>query len=262
MGDELELVAVFVASSDNTRDVFERVFPAFRKQWPDCPYHVYAGFIRPSVDPVGFTPVYAPVSGWGQEVRTQIAQVPAEHILLLLDDFVVLERVDTQWVQDLVETALSRDLAYLGFRQLRRPALVRLLHRCVRRGGGIEAVPERYPYYSSLQVALWKKAHLLSCLERETNIWKFERVRPEAVTHHVIYGDGPVRYRHIVERGRWLPIAQKALRKAGVSVDLGKRAAWTREYELRHISALLRFEMIGYSGMRFRQARAASRRRA
>ncbi len=262
MAVDVDLVAVFIASSDNTRDVFERVFPAFRGQWPDCPYHVYAGFNQPYRDPKGFTPVYAPVAGWGPELRTQIAQVPAKHILLFLDDFVLLQRVATSRVQDLVGTALSGDLAYLGFRQLRRPALPRLLHGWLRSSRKVEAVPERHPYYSSLQVALWKKEHLLHCLERETNIWKFERVRPKDAKHYIICGVGPVRYRHVVEKGRWLPIAHRALRQAGVSTDLGKRETWPQPYQIRHIAGILRFEIIGYSGMRLREALAGYRRRS
>lgn len=262
MDVDSDRVAVFIASSDNTRDVFERVFPAFRGQWPDCPYHVYAGFNQVFVNLKGFTPVYAPVSGWGPELRTQIEQVPAKHILLFLDDFVLLERVDTRRVQDLVDTALSGDLAYLGFKQLRRAALPRLVHRWLWRSAKVEAVPKRHPYYSSLQVALWKKEHLLRCLERETNIWKFERVRPKEAKHYVVCGTGPVQYRHVVEKGRWLPIAQRALRQAGVSVDLGRRETWPREYQMRHIAGILRFEMIGYSGMRLREALAGCRRRS
>lgn len=261
MSSEMDSVAIFIASSDNTRDVFERVFPTIRRQWPDCPYPIYAGFNRPFLGARGFTPIYAPVTGWGSELRAQIAQVPAERILLFLDDFVLLERVDTDRVKSLVEKALSFDLAYLSFRQLRRAALPRFLRKCTRWGVAIEPVPERYPYYSSLQVALWKKGHLLRCLEREGNIWNFERLRPEEGVHHVICGDGPMRYRHIVEKGRWLPVALKALSNAGVDADLGERPMWKAKYQMRHMLRLVRFEIIGYSAMRARETLSAFRSR-
>lgn len=256
-----ETVAIFFSSSDNTRDVFERVFPVFRKHWPDCPYSVYAGFNHPVGSSLEFTPVYAPVAGWGTELRAQIEQVPADRILLFLDDFVLLQRVDTEWMQDLLITAVARDLPYLGFRQLRRPALSRLARGILRRGAKFEAMPHRHPYYSSLQVALWEKKHLISCLERETNIWNFERIRPEGAVHYAICGAGPLRYRHIVEKGRWLPVARKTLTKNGVSGDLGRRAAWANRYQVRHVLGLVRFEIIGYWGMRVRRVLTDRRRR-
>src|SRR5215469_16447406 len=116
-------VAVFIASSDNTRDVFARVFPSLVTHWRSCPYRIFAGFNTPHVGPDGFTPVYAPVSGWRNELAAQIETLPAEYVLLLLT-------VDTDRVVALIGKAVSEGLAYLRLIPLRRALVPRVVMAC------------------------------------------------------------------------------------------------------------------------------------
>lgn len=249
-------IALFVASSDNTRDVFERVFPSLQRYWPDCPYSIYAGFNRVYESPQGFRPIYAPVSDWGIELAVQLRQLAADYVILFLDDFLLSSEVDSARVEKLISVALCRDYVYLRLTPVRRPLLPRLL-QLARKDGAIEAVPANDPYYSSLQVALWKKAHLLQCLEQTRNIWNFERARPRGAVHFASRTDRPIRYRHIVEKGRWLPDARRRLREAGTASDLGRRAVWPLSYQIRRWVGLACFELVGYSVMRFKEMRVS-----
>lgn len=253
--------SVFVASSDNTRDVFDRVFAAFRRWWPECPYNIYAGFNLPYTDAQGFTPVYAPVSGWAGELSLQLQQIKADYVILFLDDFLLLKKVATDRLCWLVDRAVSLDLSYLRLSPVRRAALPRLIHRCSTQQDAFETVPKRDPYYSSLQVALWKRSHLLDCLKGGVGIWDFEHLRPSAVDHHAIVGESPFTYRHVVEKGRWLPDAAKLLNVAKVRNELGVRPQWPRTYGMWRSLGLARFEILGYTGMRLRESlRQASSR--
>jgi hypothetical protein len=263
MQEVYDKVAVFIASSDNTRDVFARVFPSLIRHWRGCPYRIYAGFNTPQVGPDGFTPVYAPVSGWRNELAAQIETLPAEYVLLLLDDFLILQTVDTDRVVALIGMAVSEGLAYLRLIPLRRALVPRVVVACRGpRTREIEAIPETDPYHSSLQAVLWRRTHLLECLREEENIWRFETIRPYDAVHYSICGPAPIRYRHLVEKGRWLPDARRLLRQAGLRDDLGTRGRWPWTYQLRGWVARVRFELLGYSMMRSRRALAARLSRA
>ena len=65
---------VFICSSDNRRDVLDRVIPSVFKYWPDCPYPIYVG-LNSSPDRLpNVTPVLAPRFGLAQ--RTCLAVAP------------------------------------------------------------------------------------------------------------------------------------------------------------------------------------------
>jgi hypothetical protein len=254
--------AVFIASSDNTRDVFIRVFPSLLRHWPECRYPIYAGFNQPVPTGGGFTPVYAPASGWRDELAAQLEQVRADHVLMLLDDFLFLGSVDAARIAELIEIAARQDLPYLRLIPVRRALLPRFALRWLRRGeAALEPVPESDPYYTSLQAVIWRRSYLLECLRLEKNIWKFEELRPPGGVHYAVSRHPPIPYRHVVEKGRWLPDARWLLRRAGMRDDLGSRLRWPWRYHLRRCAGLLWFEAFGYSLMRIRRMRAALRGR-
>lgn len=253
--------AVFVASSDNTRDVFIRVFPSVLRHWPGCRYPIYAGFNRPFAAGHGFTPVYAPTSGWRDELAAQLEQVRADHVLMLLDDFLFLRDVDADRVTELMELAGRRDLPYLRLIPVRRAFLARFARWLCRAEAKLEPVPESDPYYSALQAVIWRRTYLLECLRLEKNIWKFEELHPPAGEHYAVSSHAPISYRHVVEKGRWLPDAGWLLRRAGLEDELGNRLRWPWSYHARRCAGLLWFEIFGYSLMRLRRVRASLRGR-
>jgi hypothetical protein len=120
----------------------------------------------------------------------------------------------------------------------RRPAQV---------GPGIQKVRERHPFYSALQIAIWRKRHLLSMLEQPLSIWEFERQCLRDASHCAIVDRPPVAYRHLVEKGRWLPYAPSLLRRAGLAPELGDRPAWPATRYGQLIYDQLRWVVLGYA---------------
>lgn len=248
-----ERVAVFVCSSDNTFDVFQRVFPALRKFWPACPYPVYVGLNEAQAQD-GIV-LRAPAAGWREELKQQIAAVPHDFILLVLDDFLVLEPVDQARLRALIAQAVARDLPYTRMIPATRALLPALLHRLaaffVR--DPFQVLPASIPYYSSLQIALWRKDHLLAMFGEEGNIWQFEHQRRPGVVHRALRSDPPIRYMHVVEKGRWQPHAPAMFARAGLDFDPGARALrpagdrWLERYKT------VKFMLIGYSVVRFKR---------
>jgi hypothetical protein len=247
-------VAVVVSSSDNTVDVFKRVFPAIEKFWPDCPYEVYVG-LNAQQSPFATPRVLrAEPAEWRKELASQLRQVPQEWVILVLDDFLFLAAADQPRLGALVQRCLEQDWPYLRLIPLDRPLLARWVHKLTRpRSQVVETIPRGYPYYSSLQVALWRKTHLLQSLEAARGIWDFEHLESAAELHRAVVGTACLKYRHVVEKGRWLPDAAALLTRAGLESALGTRNSWPSRVFWQQRIGRWRFQLTGYAVMKLKR---------
>jgi len=247
---------VLLSSSDNTIDVGVQIAAAFDRLWPDCPYTRFAlttSAQRPWPIPGWNHIVAGHALDWREELRLGLRALPAyaRHVLLVLDDFLLLAPVDTAQVISLVEEAESRDLPYLRLKPVDRSIAGKLIWM-LRTRPGIAALQSTEPYYASLQLALWRRKHLLTMLSQPGSIWDFENQRLSSQTHYAVTRKGPLRYMHVVEKGKWMPYAAKLFSRAGVLFERGLRPVWGRRYMILHMIRKLRFALFGYSFMRLR----------
>jgi hypothetical protein len=241
-------VGVLVCSSDSRMDILDRVLPSIIKYWPDCPYPIYVGLNAPNEKWPNITTLVAQPSGWRQESLQQLAQLSETHLIVILDDFLFQEPADQTRISVLVAQAVCSDLPYLRLLPLGRSLRERLwnlIHR--RSSAGVRSISERRPFYSALQIAFWNKAHFASLLELQGSIWDFEHQKRADVAHYAITDRPPIVYRHLVEKGRWLPNARSLLRIAGLSSDLGVRPIWTKWMNFRLLLDGMRFLVFGYA---------------
>lgn len=259
-GVQMTKIAVLVSSSDNTRDVFDRVYARFDRLWPDCPWPRYVGLTRMPQEPTinGFRPVAAgEEAGWRHELRRQVAELPSDitHILLMLDDFLLYERVDTAAIENFCTAAMARGVPYARLQPVSRSLLVSAVRRIWAWASGREMHPlsSSEPYYSSLQSTLWRRDHLVACLTLPNSIWDFEHIVPlggghYASTQHLL------RYRHVVERGKWLNDAAAIFRRAGLDFEPGQRSTHNTVYGLHWLKRRIRFALIGFTVVRLKRA--------
>lgn len=241
-------VAVFICSSDSRRDVLDRILPSVVKFWPACPYPIYVGLNthdRPL--PIG-TPALAPALGWHRECALQLAQITENYLIVLLDDFLLGASVNQERLAEIVENVVTLDLAYLRLVPLGRSLPARLAGwRLPQIKPGIEQMPSGHPFYSGLQIAVWRRTHLQAMLEKPQSIWEFESYCMPQSSHCVVRDRPPISYRHLVERGRWLPDARLLLRQAGLSTDLGHRPVWPKSRYIRLFLDQVRWVTLGYA---------------
>lgn len=252
-------IGVFVSSSDNTRDVFAQVSKSFTVFWPDCPFPKYVGFNTPNStnDLSGFEPIYAPIGGWRPELLSQIRLLPKsiEYILLFLDDFLLLERVDNSNLEQILKNALEKELKYLRLIPISRAILPQVFHALSRtfRTSDWERVPDGMPYYSSLKVALWKRAHLEEMLELRGGIWDFENQWIPNVSHYAVTDTVPIKFEHVVEKGKWQLTAQRLFKVVNLPFSRGHRETLspTRQFILKFNK--IKFLFIGYSYVKLKR---------
>jgi hypothetical protein len=119
-------VAVLVCSSDNRRDVVERVLPSILRYWEDCPYPIYLGANSQWCRAEGITTVLAPAVGWCGESIVHLEQIPHGYLIVLLDDYLLTATVDQTKLSELVDWAVQRGMNYLRLVPLGRSLLQRM----------------------------------------------------------------------------------------------------------------------------------------
>ena len=85
----------------------------------------------------------------------------------------------------------------------------------------ISKIRDNYPYYTSLQIALWNIDYLLNNVEQSKSIWHFERQQLSKNHYHV--RDNLFHYIHIVEKGEWNYGTKRYVEKFLCKFDPGKR---------------------------------------
>lgn len=254
-------LCVFVSSSDNTKDVFSSVSRSFIKCWPHCPYGLYVGLNSPeNVDSNNsFVPIFAPISGWRSELREQISRLPQnyKYILLFLDDFLILSTVNSYRINHALNYMKKNRLKYLRLIPLNRAFLPLMLHRVRLRYRNIqtysEKIPQNMPYYSSLQVAIWERSHLMNMLNLPGSIWAFENQKIQGARHHAVVGCPLIEYVHLVEKGSWQPYAKRLLEETCGSLEAVSRPIRSPMSFCRIWFDRVKFQAIGYSYLKARK---------
>jgi hypothetical protein len=178
----------------------------------------------------------------------QIALIREEYLIVILDDFLLGSRVEQPRLSELVHMAVTSDFAYLRLVPLGRSLLARVTGWFppeIR--PSIQRIPSGHPFYSSLQIAIWRKRYLQSILEKPLSVWEFEHESMAGSVHCTIKDRPPFTYRHVVERGRWLPDASSLLQRAGLPAELGERPVWPKTKYARLFVDHIRWLVLGHS---------------
>lgn len=205
-------VAVFVMSCDKNIDVARYFLLSFQEFWTDCPFPKYFGVnkIKNHLEKLKFTPLESTVGGWKEETLEQLDLLKAKngslsHLIVILDDFVFNERVDSCEIEVVVKEALNNQVNYLMLKRVEEGVVHRtfnLFKSVFSKSRHFFEIRRSHPYYSSLQVALWNIDHLYRTIEKVNNIWEFEHCRDSSVPHFSAKRN-LLSYRHIVEKSQW-----------------------------------------------------------
>lgn len=224
--------------------------------WPNCSFEKYVGLTSPSPkDEIhGFKIVPAQeTSGWRGELKDQLSALPSHisHVLLLLDDFLILKRVDEKSVEAVYTTALKENMRYVRVQAVERSFILSLFQkmRSVFTGQTFYRFNRSEPYYSSLQAAIWDRKHLIHCLGQPGSIWEFEHYVPKDSPHFAV-ASSVIIYRHLVERGQWRAYSHRLFRKVGRPFNPGERFMRPKIDYWNFLITKLKFGLIGYMGMK------------
>jgi len=217
---------VLVASCDQYADLWPVFLSLFYRAWPDCPYSVYLGSNHLECNDARVKGILVGDDrGWGRGIREMLRRIESTHVLVLLEDFLLLSRVDTDLVLRLERQLIELDGAYLRLRPF--PAPDYPLARYPLFGENALGAP----YRCSMQVALWRKESLLDLLVDQESPWGFELngARRSDISARGFYctWSHVFNYYAGVARGKWIPYGVAVCRERGVFPNLTARPMMT-----------------------------------
>lgn len=158
--------AILVMSCDNNKGVLDIFFDYFNRNWGQCPFHVYLGMEK-------LKPVYENVSilcsdkeSFAGRLKEFIKYINKKYILLILDDFILEEKVDDD-IYYFYELMLKDCmLANISLTYVIGQATA--YNKCV--------VKKKYntSYMLNLQTSFWNARILESLLKDGENAWQTE----------------------------------------------------------------------------------------
>ena len=251
-------LVIFVTSFEDSLDCEKYFELSLLKYWPDCPYKLYlANNAEGRSNYSGQFPlISAPRSDWKGETQHQLMILKerhpeCSHVLMMLDDFVFGSTVNTSMISAVQDLACRNELNYVRLRKVESSFIGSLVLK--KDDSGLCLVPQRHPYYSSLQCAIWKIDHLLELLDRCGSIWNFEEQVGDF--GHRSTGRTLLHYQHIVEKGMWDTSAEAWCVKTLGFFEPGDRETIRRSSMIRMkiMVSKISFFIFGYTLSRLRK---------
>jgi hypothetical protein len=227
---------VLVVSCDRYADLWRPFFELFWRRWPDCAGPVYLGTNFESFDDPRVRTLHVGRDvTWAASVSQMLDQIPSDYVIVLLEDFLLMQQVHNARVERLVDLARAEQVGCLRLYSIFPPETT------------LEAYPEvgefapRENWRITAQAAIWRVETLRRLLVPGFSAWDFELVGSQMSEFMPdrIWGvrEPALVYDHGVEKGRWRPQGLEICRDAGVDVDLSKRPAFTAEQLRQHEQA-------------------------
>ena len=239
---------MLVVSCDRYADLWEPCFRLLDKYWPDRQFDVYlmSNFLNFEWPGVRVIQVGEDVS-YADNLRTAIAHIPEEWILLWLEDLLLCAPVDDARVMSIIAQAQSRGAGYLKL----SPDMP--LSYDAPEGAEIGPVPKGVRYRAAIGASFYSRATLLKLLTPGASAWDLDRsgvcdaLSEEFLSLTVASSKRPpIPHRNAVIKGRWTLGTKSFLRSEGLAEHLvGRRLESAASVAYRQVYlarlAVLRF---------------------
>ena len=228
--------SILVLSCDAYSDLWTPFFTLLASEWPDCPFPIFLGSGQGIECPQNVISLKSSAGrDWSQCLLDYLKMISSEYVLLMLDDFFLRAKVDTNKIQYCLAFAIST-----GAQQVRLvprpPPQIRIEGERL-----IGSCSPGTRYRVCTQAAIWKKSALANLVRAGETAWQFERnattrAELQAVGHFsVIKSVLPYEgfwAHHVIEKGRWLPHEKWifSCKKIGCNFQRRPTLGWKRTF--------------------------------
>ena len=233
-------LSVLILSCDRNHDLWELFFALFKKHWPDCSFPLYLGSTTRECDnPMVRTLCSTIDPNWAESTKIILDQVPTEYVMVFLDDYFLLDRVDDAAIRRQLAALETLGGAYLRLDPAPPP------DRAVSGFPEIGAIDRDAPYRCSLHIAIWKTSVLRSLLKDGESIWEMEiagSARSAAMeTGFYATWKSAIRYdMNGVVQGVWHPATLRIAARERIEIRSTRGVMNRRQVRQRSISQLAR----------------------
>lgn len=161
--------SVLIMSCDKNHKLLSLFLDFFSKNWADCPYPVYVSTEKRQINhslaiSLNFSTLF-----WGQRLLQCLAAIPTEFVILVLDDFLIEQSVNSRAVSDYVNVLKqnidigSITLANIPDKNNKRSKFYNLLQR-----------DSKGNYLLNTQITIWRKNLLNQIIYPKDTPWQAE----------------------------------------------------------------------------------------
>lgn len=231
-------ISILILSCDSYADLWPAFFSFFWKYWPDCPYPVYMASNQKAFPDERVTSIYlGPDQGWARGAKKALESIPTKYVLLLLEDFLIYKKVDTEKIIKSSQEFIELGGSYLRLRPFPPP------DQPVPAQNIFGQIEPGAPYMVALQAAIWEKDIFLALLKENETAWDMEikgSLRASSLANKFYCAWQPLLvYTAAVTRGKWRISAIRLCDREGVALDLISRPVMTQgETLIRSIISL------------------------
>jgi hypothetical protein len=223
--------AILIVSCDKYSDIWDIFFKLFFYHWEDCNYPIYLGSnsVQFPDERINNISVGADIS-WGSNLRSMLTQIRENNIILLLEDFLLLEKVDSERIKVLEEILVNKKIGCLRLTPNPPPT------KKMRKYPGLGEVLKGDFYRISAQAAIWNKDFLSKLSQPSFSAWDFE-VDGTFLSYELpdrvwsVYNRA-LNYNHCLEKGKWIPPVIEKCRELGFSIENIENRGFFKEPEI------------------------------
>ena len=260
--------AILVLSCDKYAAIWQTFFDFFFKYWNDCPFPVYLGTNRAKFNYPKVTQLFSyRNTTWSDELAVILNQIKEENVILILEDYFIYEKVNSNDIYKCIDILNSQNAAYIKLACFPKQYDSLWRSKPLANVSGYGEIEKGNTYRVCLQVALWKKDILVSLLNPTENPWQFEIEASKRTTEleqpflRVLsdpskkYVHGPITYYcTALSAGKWMRGALKLCRENNINANISSFPIESRLHTLkRHLyigSPLILRKVFNFIGSR------------
>ena len=232
-------LAIIIASCDKYADLWESVVSEFNKKWEDCPYNIYlvSNQKKYSCDRVQQVLVGEDVD-WSTTMQLAVQKIDEDYILFWLDDVFLDSSIDTCVIAKHFEWMFENEADFLRLRANPRPKEY---------SGAYGKLSTKASYRVSIFATIWKKNVFLDLVSPGESAWEFELIGTTRSTKYEKFyavRRDCFKYRHGVEKGKWIPSTYRWLSEKGYA--LNDREVMTRKESIYSMTRKLKSKLLDF----------------
>lgn len=233
MGD----IAVCVCSCDAYEDIWDLFFRFFEKYWKECRYPIYLNTEQKNYRNTAFDVICLnderKTDSWSQRLIRSLERIPEKYVLVILDDFFILDNVVDSEVDKCAEIMEKHE----------NIACFHYCHMSDAEGAYTKLEFENYKkrdirkrYWVNFLPALWRKQALIDLLSPYENAWQAEWFGTERAKlsgwDFYTLGDkeaAVIDYDITLDKGyglcqgKWTHRTEELFKREGIQVDMARR---------------------------------------
>jgi hypothetical protein len=227
-------MTVLIQSCDRYSDLWKPFYHFFYQNWPDNPFPVYHLSETRKLSDKQVIDISGGINKtWSELLIIALKQIQSEYVLLLLEDYFLIRKVDNLDFYHLLEIAKKESPAFIRIFPVPGPDVDHPHYT------DIGIIDKRSPYSISTQATIWNREVLLNFLVPQESAWDLEvkgSGRASEITAPFLslkdkHGRGKAEeadypYTYFctaVYKGKWMRGAVELCKKEGVEIDLKYR---------------------------------------